>query len=165
MSYPYATVGDVLSRYKPVSTMVGVGSYQVTSVEIDSKFIADAQGVIDGFLASRYVVPVPATPLITQIASDLAIFNMLAEKLPEIPDYMQGRYDRAMKYLEMLRDGEMSVVSATIITSGDQEAWSTTQDYHPVFAPTLDPLDQAADSDRTDADRDLRSSDGISELT
>jgi phage gp36-like protein len=161
----YATIDNVINRYKPIQTMIGVGSYQVTSAEVASSFIADAESFIDAYLAARYVVPVPATPLVTQLASDLAVFNMAVEKLPEVPDFMQARYDRCLKTLEMLRDGKMFLSSATVTTSGDQEAWSTTQDYHPVFSPVLDPIDQAADIDRVEADQDARSDDGIPELT
>ena len=50
----------------------------------------------------------------------------------------------------------MDLSSADLITSGDQEAFSSTQDYHPVFSPVLDPIDQRVDKDHVDAAKDIR---------
>ncbi len=157
----YANITDVFARYKPIGSMVGNGSLDVNSNDVASIFISDAEGFMNAFLASRYVIPVTTEPLITQIAADLAIFNMMAEKLGAVPDFMQGRYDRANSYLEKLTKGEMLLVASgtTQITTGDSEAWSTTGSYHPVFSPVLSPLDQAADSDYVDAERDKRVTD------
>lgn len=158
----YATISDVFGRYKPIGSMVGAGSLDVTSDDVASIFISDAEGFMNAFLASRYVVPVTTEPLITMIAADLAISNMMFEKLGAIPDFMQGRHDRANNFLEKLSAGEMLLVaSGTIqIKSGDSEAWSSTGSYHPVFSPVLDPIDQAADQEYIDAENDDRSGDG-----
>lgn len=156
----YSTIDGVFSRYKPIRTLVGSANTQVTSVDVSTIFIADAESFVDAYLSRRYVVPInPVPSLITQIASDLAIFNMMVEKLPEVPDFFQPRYERAIKTLEMLRDGKMDLSSQTLVTTGDQEAWSSTQAYHPIFDPTLDPIDQAVDKDQIDAAKDERSGD------
>jgi phage gp36-like protein len=160
MAYPYATIDDVFARF-PVSTLVGSSDNEVSSFDVSSIFIADAQGIVDSFLAARYVTPVTVEPLITHITADLAIFNMLAERTGRVPQVMQARYDRSMTFLMALRDGDMYLNpnSQTFNTSLDQFAWSTTQDYHPTFSPVLGELDQAADSDWIDADKDDRSGD------
>lgn len=156
----YSTIDGVFSRYKPITTLVGADTVQVTSDDVSSIFIMDAESFIDAYISRRYAVPLnPVPSLITQIASDLAIFNMMVEKLPQVPDFFQPRYDRAIQTLEMLRDGKMDLSSQTIVTTGDQEAWSSTQAYHPVFNPVLDPIDQAVDSDQVDAAQDARSDD------
>lgn len=158
----YAAFDDVLKRYKPIGTMIGVGSLQVTTVDVSSIFIADAEGFVNGYLGFRYVVPVTTEPLITQVTCDIAIANMMLEKLGNIPDFMQPRYDRAVKQLENLRDGEMVLTGSgtTGVTTGDNEAYSTTGSYHAIFSPVLSDVDQAADSDLIDAERDLRVDDG-----
>jgi len=157
----YATITDVFARYKPIGSMVGAGSLDVSSDDVSSIFISDAEGFMNAFLATRYVVPVTTEPLITMIASDLAISNMMFEKLGAIPDFIQGRYDRANKYLDNLREGTMLLVASgtTQITSGDSEAWSTVGSYHPVFSPVLDPLDQSVDTDYVEAEKDVREGD------
>lgn len=158
----YATITDVFARYKPIGSMVGAGSLDVSSDDVSSIFISDAEGFMNAFLAARYVVPVTTEPLITQIAADISIFNMMAEKLGAVPDFMQGRHDRATKFLDDLRDGTMLLVASgtTRITSGDSEAWSTVGSYHPVFSPVLPELDQAVDRDYINAERDVRVGDG-----
>ena len=156
----YATINDVFKRYKPIRTRVGSEDTQVTSTDVASIFVTDAESIIDSYISRRYAVPLnPVPALIVQVASDLAIFNMLVELLPSTPDFFQPRYDRAMNTLEMIRDGMMDLSSQTIVTTGDQEAWSSTMDYHPVFNPVLDAPDQAVDKDQVDAAKDDRSGD------
>lgn len=157
----YATIDDVFSRYPPIHTMVGSGNRDVTSVEISSVYIADAESFMDTHLAKRYTVPVYAEPVITMIACDLAISNMTLEKLGDIPGFMQPRYDRALSMLEKLASGDLILTSnsTSIVTSGDNFAFSTTQSYHPIFSPVLDELNQAADQDYIDAEKDARAGD------
>jgi phage gp36-like protein len=140
--------------------MLGASSHDVTSVSVSSQFIADAESFVDAYIGARYVVPLSyVPPLITQITSDLAIFNLAVEKLPRQPDFMKDRYDRSVAMLEQLRDGKMVLTSVSIVTSGDQEAWSPTEGYHPVFSPVLDELDQRVDKDSVEADIDEREDD------
>lgn len=156
---PYSNIDDVFKRYRPISTLIGFEQTQVSSVDVSSIFISDADALIDTYLAKRYEIPISDNPVVRRISADLAIFNMLVEKLPETPDFFQPRYDRAIRDLEMLRDGDTILPGATQVSSGDQEAYSTTQDYHPVFSPVLDPINQAVDKDQVDSDKDLRSGD------
>jgi phage gp36-like protein len=156
----YATINNVFKQYRPINTLIGFDDNQITSVDISSIFIAQAESFADAFLSRRYAVPLNPVPyFITQLVTDLSIFNMLVEKLPETPDFFQSRYDRSMEILKMLRDGEMDISSQTLVSTGDQEAWSSTDDYHPVFSPVLDPKDQAVDSDQVAADKSDRTDD------
>lgn len=155
----YALIDDVLARYTPIKTMIGTNSNDIASVDITSRFIPDAAGIVDGYIGAKYVVPLsdPVPQLVTQVTADLAIFNLCAEKLPRQPDFMQARYDRAMKTLEALRDGKMVLGSSvTIVSTGDNEAWSPDQDFHPTFSPVLPDIEQKQDADRRNAERDLR---------
>lgn len=95
------------------------------------------------------------------IASDLAIANMMFEKLGELPNFMQPRYDRAMMMLEKLSTGDLILTSNSTsnVTTGDNFAWSTNIDYHSIFSPVLDELDQAADKDQIYADQNERVAD------
>lgn len=157
----YATINDIFARYAPINTMVGTGNNDVTSVEVSSIFIADAESFMNTFLAKRYVTPVATEPVITMIASDLAISNMMFEKLGELPNFIQPRYDRAMSMLEKLSKGDLILTSnsTSIVTSGDNFAFSTTQSYHSIFSPVLGELDQAADQDYINAEKNDRSGD------
>lgn len=150
----YAAIDDVFSRYKPIRTLVGVGSFEVSSEDVSSIFILDAESFVDAYLSRRYVTPLATVPaMITQVTADLAIFNMMTEKQIQVPDAMQARHDRSIKTLEMLRDGEMNLPSAvTMVSTGDNEAWSAQQDYHSTFSPVLDELEQRVDEDWVEFD-------------
>jgi phage gp36-like protein len=129
----YATIDDVFARF-PVHTLVGTGTNEVTSIEVSSIYIQDAEATVNAFLGSKYVTPLVNDPLVTQITADLAIFNMLAERAGRVPQAIQTRHDRVMSYLEMLRTGS----------------------YHQTFSPVLDELDQRADQTWVDDEKDAR---------
>ena len=158
MPHPYATLDDVFVRYRPNRTMVGSGDYDVSSSEVASVYVAQAQAYADAWLANRYEVPLSVvSPLITMVTADLAIFHMLAEKMPSVPDFMVERKKRADEILKMLVDGKMVIASASVVTSaGDSYAWSPTMGQHPIFSPVLGELEQTADTDRVNTDRDDR---------
>lgn len=128
MSYPYAEAADVLFRYPPITTIVGSDSTEVTTVQINSIYIADAQSYIDAFLRARYVTPVVAEPIIVQVTTDIAIYRMVEDHAPRIPDLALSRWTAANSLLMMLRDGTMLLDpnSQTLVTcGGDQDIWST----------------------------------------
>ena len=160
---PYATSDDIFSRYKPIRTLVGVSSFEVASLDVSSIFIRDAESLVDAYVGIRYTTPVtPVSGLVTQITSDLAIFAMMAEKHVNVPDQMQARYDRSITLLEMIRDGKMTLGnSVTLSSGGDEEAWSSNQDFHSIFSPVLGELDQAVDKDQVEAEQDDRANDGV----
>ncbi len=147
---PYATLDDVLSRYRPITTMIGSGTYDVTSSEVASVYIAQTEAYINARLGQRFVVPFAENnPLITQIAADLSIFFLLAEKMPTVPDFMDKRRQRADDLLASLADGSLIIASATLVTSaGDNFAWSPNMGRTPIFSPVLKPLDQRVDPNR-----------------
>lgn len=158
---PYAQVSDVVVAFKDIQSVLGTGSGQVTSADVMSSFIVPADSFIDAYLAARYAVPVtPTPPLLTRLSADLSVFNILAEKSGNIPEWMDKRYERCLKTLEELRDGNMVLSSASIVESGgDNFAWSSGMGYHGIFSPVINDLDQAPDSDRTRVDLDERADD------
>ncbi len=161
----YATINDIFGRFPAIATNVGTGQYDVTSVQVSSVFIAQAEGVVNAYLRQRYIVPLDANsidPLITRITADLAICDMLVDKLPKVPEFAAGRCEHAMDLLKMIQSGKLDLGGATdaSTTGGDLEAWSTTQDYHPVFSPVIDPVDQRVDTDRIENDVSDRKGDG-----
>lgn len=135
----YATSDDVIRRYKPILTMLGTGTLDITTVDIASVYVQDGESIINAFLSRRYVIPLTTEPLLTDLASDIAIYRILSDKAPRIPDFMEKRYTNAMSLLTMIRDGQMDLnLSSQSVNSGggDQYAWSNVLDGNgPVFAP------------------------------
>jgi hypothetical protein len=158
---PYAGFDDVFKRFPAIKTMVGTGVSDVETLDVASVYVAGAEGVVDAYLASRYVVPLATSPLITKITCDIAIYDLGVDRMPRIPEWMQKRYDMSIQLLEKLRDGDMLLnpQSYTTVTTGDNEAWSSTASYHPVFSPVLKDIEQSEDRDFVDYERDARSSD------
>ena len=54
----YATIDDIFGRYRPIRTMVGVSSFEITSLEVASLFVNDAEAFVDAFLGVRWVTPI-----------------------------------------------------------------------------------------------------------
>lgn len=149
----YATIDDIFKRYKPIRTLVGSEDLQVASADVSSIFIRDAESLVDAYLTNRYTVPLSVVPsYITMVTADIAIFNMLFEHLPKVPDFFQPRYDRAISLLTAISSGTIGVASASVPTTGDQEAWSAGQEYHSIFSPVLAPDEQTVDIDRVEAE-------------
>lgn len=157
----YATIVDVFARYAPIGTMVSSSDSDVTSVEVSSIFILDAESLVNAHLAKRYVIPVTTEPIVTMITADLAISAMMQEKLGELPGFIQPRYDRSLDMLAKLAAGDLILTGSgtTLVESGDQFAWSSTGSFHSIFSPVLDPLDQAVDQEYINADKADRAGD------
>lgn len=141
---PYAVADDVIRRYNPISSMLGAGSLQVSTVDIASVYIADGESIVNAFLARRYVLPLTNEPILTDLTSDIAVYRILSDRAPRIPDFMQTRYTNAMSLLTMLRDGGMDLTMSNTVDAGastDQYAWSNVADPDgplqngPVFRP------------------------------
>lgn len=127
---PYATVDDVLRRYSPMRSMIGVGSTDITTIDIASVYIADGQSIINGYLSRRYVLPLTPEPILTDLCADIAIYRAIRDKQARIPEFMATRYTDAMSLLTMLRDGGMDLTGSNPVNSGggDEFAWSNVID-------------------------------------
>lgn len=160
---PYTTIDIVFTKFPAIATAIGTGEYEIASADVVSVFIRQAAGRVDAYLSERYAVPFDASsvpPLIEEITTDLAICAMARDRLPSTPEWLDARCRDAMATLKDLANGTLTIPGATLAnTTGDNEIWSTTQEHHPVFSPVLDPVDQAADSDRVSEDLDDRRGD------
>ena len=131
----YATHDDVFKRYNPIRTLVGTTDQEVSTVDISSIYISDAENFVNAYIGVKYITPVWAEPLITQLSSDIAIFKILEDRAPRIPEFMDRRYANAVNVLEQLRDGKMVLTSNSTANNsgGNEEAWSNVMSYTPVF--------------------------------
>lgn len=153
----YSSVDQVLAAFPPALSAVGVGSFDVSTTQVSSYYIYTADGLIDGYIAARYSTPVAPVPaLLTMLSCDLVIYNMFRDRNLKVPDFMQDRYDGAISTLKMIAEGDIKLPGATEVETGDNYAFSTGQGYHPVFSPVLDELEQTADADLVQAERDER---------
>jgi phage gp36-like protein len=137
MAYPYATPDDLFRRYPPIESVVGSGDMLVNTVDVGSVYIADAQGYVDAFLRGRYMAPLVKEPIITQVTTDIAIYRLVEDHAPRVPDMAEKRMIAANSLLYALANGTLQLdpASQTLVTSGgDQEAWSSNlEQAGPVF--------------------------------
>lgn len=70
-----------------------------------------ADQLIDGYLRGRYTLPLDPVPgLLKKLAVDLAVFFIYSRKLElEMPEGMTNRYKNAVKVLEMIQKGTVSL--------------------------------------------------------
>lgn len=160
MAHPYASLDQVLTAFKPALTAIGVNSFDVTSVEVNSYYIYSAQGVVDAYAARRYITPLEPVPaVITKLTVDLAIYDLFRDKSLRAPDFMNDRYEQAISMLKDISEGKINLPGATETASGDNFAYSTGAGYHPTFSPVLDETDQTVDSDFVNDELDDRFND------
>lgn len=132
----YATAEDVFVRYPPITTMISSADTDVSTDAVSSVYIADAESYVNAYLRGRYVTPLSPEPIITQITTDIAIYRMIEEHAPRIPDMAEKRWLNANSTLCMLRDGYMLLDPSSqvlVTTGGDQEVWGSNQDSHKIF--------------------------------
>jgi phage gp36-like protein len=92
-------VASLLDRDNDGGEDVGVLAYA----------IANADALIDGYLSSRYEVPLLEIPqLIAQISADIVRFLLWEDKAPA---EVQKRYDERIKQLQQIQQGYISLPS------------------------------------------------------
>jgi phage gp36-like protein len=70
-----------------------------------------ADQMIDGYLRSRYTLPLSAVPkLVQRLSVDLALYYLYARRFDvEIPEGMTTRYNNATKLLQAIQAGKVSL--------------------------------------------------------
>lgn len=134
---PYASFQDVFLRYPPIESVVGSGDMLVNTTDVASVYIADAEGYVNAYLRARYVTPLAREPVVTQVTVDIAVYRLIEDHAPRVPDMAEKRMIAANSMLYMLREGVMLLDPASqvlVTTGGDQEVWSTNlEQAGPVF--------------------------------
>jgi phage gp36-like protein len=78
--------------------------------EIVAAAIADADEEIDGYVGSRHRVPLSPVPgIIRKQSVDIALYNLHARRKRDIPELRQKRYDNAIRFLEQVAKGTISL--------------------------------------------------------
>lgn len=105
----YCTQGDLIARFGEPELIQradrdGDGTPDAAVV---SRAIDDASAEIDGYLASRYQLPLPTVPaLMVRIAGDIARYLLWQE---QASDEVRRRYEDARRLLEAISVGKVSL--------------------------------------------------------
>lgn len=111
------SVLDDIQKMIPKDTVIqltddeGAGTMNAARI---TEAIAQADSEIDAYLGSRYDVPFATVPdVVKKISVDLAIYNVYSRRVEEIPATRVDRYKNAIRLLEGIRDGKISIGEAT----------------------------------------------------
>lgn len=110
----YCTLADIKdqveeSRLIQLTDDEGAGTIGTARVD---KAIADAGEEIDGYVGSRYTVPLnPAPAILRKLAVDIAVCNLFARR-DKAPEGRVERYKTAIRFLEQVALGRISLGAA-----------------------------------------------------
>lgn len=124
----YATLADL---QQAIDTAVlidltdddGTGTVDTTRVD---HALAAADVEIDAYLGDRYPLPLATVPaIVTKVAVDLSVCNLYARRSGP-PEHWQRRYDNAIRLLDRVRRGELSLGVADPQPSGSSDEAAVT---------------------------------------
>lgn len=108
----YSTIDDVRQQISEddliaLTDDAGAGVVDETRV---TRAIADADEEIDGYVGSRHTVPLsPVPPIVRKHSVDIAIYNLYRRRMHEIPESRKGTYENAIKFLDKIAQGKISL--------------------------------------------------------
>jgi phage gp36-like protein len=129
----YSTLTDV-KKLIPEETLIQLtddeGAGIVNQARIDEA-ISQADEEIDSYLGNRYDVPIvaPVPGIIKKLSVDMGIYNLYSRRMEEIPKARDDRYRNAIRILEGIAKGTISVGETDEPEGGaDQIEASTSED-------------------------------------
>jgi phage gp36-like protein len=101
-------------------------------------YIARAEAYIDGALSEVYALPFKTVPkLIQVVATDLAVFflmeSLYSSNSPNLDEYQEKRYERAMETLSDIANSRISLPGAIKLMDRREKYGSTTAGMDPIF--------------------------------
>lgn len=109
----YATQADLTDRFgaAELAQRTDRSNGETIDVVVLGRALADADSEIDGYLASRYTLPLPSTPpVLTRLACDMARYRLYDDAVPET---VRLRYQDAVALLKRLSSGEVQLAGIT----------------------------------------------------
>lgn len=132
---PYCTQAQLEERYgvRFLTELSDRGDVPPVAPDADlfARAIADADALIDGYLKSRYALPLASTPaLVTEFSQRIAIYNAHAH---EASDKITRDYELALRQLRDIADGKLKLDIAGVEPAGAGESEVTTNDRKPIL--------------------------------
>lgn len=108
---PYSTLSDIkdqLDQARLIQLTDDERTGTVNESRVD-KAISDADEEINGYVGSRYTVPLSPVPaIIRKYSVDLAIYNLYGRR-DTVPEVRKDRYANAIKFLQQVALGKISL--------------------------------------------------------
>lgn len=111
----YATQADMVERFGHTELAQRTDRFDGVTIDevVLSRALADADAEIDGYLATRYTLPLTSTPaVLVRLAADLARYQLCGDK---VPDSVRQRYVDAVAVLKRLATGEVQLAGIAAV--------------------------------------------------
>ena len=105
----YCTEQDLIDRFSETEIIQLSDNNNTGAIDstVVAMAISDADGEIDGYLASRFALPVnPVPKVLLRIACDLTRYYLYDDSAT---DHVQKRYDDAVKFLKGVAAGSIAI--------------------------------------------------------
>lgn len=117
---------DDIKKMLPEANLVQLTDDEQSGVINEDRIgeaIEQAEGEIDSYLQGRYAVPISPVPsLINKLAVDIAIYNLYSRIPEEIPSTRAERYKNAVRILEGIAKGLISIGAEEPAASDQDQA-------------------------------------------
>jgi phage gp36-like protein len=112
------TAGGTGYTSAPAVSFTGGGVSTVVKDAAIANIIERAEGVVDGYLAVVYSTPVPANPMVEELAMVVAERELYKRSsFPSIPEKIKDSYEDALELLKDIATGKMAIPVAGTATS------------------------------------------------
>ncbi len=111
----YATQADLVERFGAQELAQRTNRVDGQSIDtvVLERAIADAAAEINGYLATRYTLPLASTPaVLVRLCADLARYQLCGDKVPES---VRQRYTDAVSLLKRLATGEVQLAGVQAV--------------------------------------------------
>lgn len=104
----YTSAVALVARFgDQVALMVGADP---ETAPVVVRAIQDATAEVDSYLQGRFTLPLASVPpILEQIASDVAVYRLLALRPQQEVEDARRRYEDALKRLQQIRDGRLDL--------------------------------------------------------
>jgi phage gp36-like protein len=113
---PYVTLAQLIDRFGEQMlislTDRGVDALGVIDTDVVDRAIAEADALIDGYLARRYALPLSvAQPMLVGVAGSLVIYGL---HIFDVSDKIRDDYNAAIKTLTSISQGTITLTAAGV---------------------------------------------------
>lgn len=109
---PYSTASDIIKLLPEITLMQLTDDEGLNTVNQGrvGEAIAQADSEIDSYCGGRYKVPFATVhPIVKKISVDIAVYNLYSRRSEEIPKTRDDRYKNAIRQLELISKGSISI--------------------------------------------------------
>ena len=106
---PYATQQNMIDRFgqQELAELTDRTNGAVIDATVLGQALVDADAEINGYLSSRYTLPLASVPpILTKFAADIARYQLYDTRASE---QVKARYDDAIKFMKSLASGLVSL--------------------------------------------------------